>query len=112
MVTKAYEEIRGLKESLSYMTLSNYRSEEKVEKLLKDLEIVEDNILDQHELGFQKALQQVACIYSIPLDEGKFDVSKDFYQGQLITIMEIPSAQEVVSAPLRTPRANRINVDP
>jgi len=46
---KMDEEIRGLKERLSDMTLSNYRSEEKVEKLLKDLDVAEDNVLDQHE---------------------------------------------------------------
>ena len=70
---KADEEIRGLKESLSDMTLSNYRSEDKVEKLLKDLEVVEDNVLDHHELDFWKALQQAAFFYKIPLDEGNFE---------------------------------------
>jgi len=57
LTVKANEEIRSLKESLSYMTLSNYHSKEKIEKLMKDLEVTKDNVLDQHELGFQKALQ-------------------------------------------------------
>lgn len=78
VAVKVDEKIRGLKESL-FMTLSNYWFEEKVEKLLKDLEVVENNVLDQHELDFQKALQQANFLYSIPLDEGKFDFDKDFY---------------------------------
>lgn len=79
--------------------------------MLKDLEIVEDNVLDQHELGFQKALQQVAFFYNIPLEEGKFDVGKDFYLGQLKSIEEILSVREVVLAPPRTPKADRVDVD-
>ena len=54
---KIDEEIWGLKESLSNMTLSNYQSEEKVEKLLKNLEVAKNNILDRHKLDFWKALQ-------------------------------------------------------
>jgi len=92
------------------MTLSNYRSEEKVEKLLKDLEVAENNILDQHELDLQKALQQANFLY-IPLDEGKFDFDKDFYQGQLVPIDQILSGREVASALSKTPNAERINLD-
>jgi len=94
------------------MTLSNYLSKEKIKKLVKDLEVVEDNVLDQHELDFQKALQQAGFFYNIPLDKGKFDVGKDFYQGQLIPIEDIPNAREVVSAPPGTPGTERIDVDP
>jgi len=46
------------------MTLSNYWFEEKIEKLVQDLEVAEDNVLDQHEFGFQMALQQTALLYS------------------------------------------------
>jgi len=93
------------------MTLSNYRFEKKIEKLVKDLEIVEDNVLDQHELDFKKALQQATFFYNIPLEEGKFDINKNFYQGQLMLIEEIVSAQEVVSASLGTLRPDKIDVD-
>ena len=108
---KADEEIRGLKESLSDMTFSNYGLEGKIEKLLKDLEIAKDNVLAQHELDFQKVLQQAAFFYNIPLNEGKFDVGKDFYQGQLMFIEEILSDREVVSAPPGTLGPERIDVD-
>jgi len=46
------------------------------------------------------------------LDEGKFDVDKNFYLGQLVPIEEIPSGQEVVLALPGTPNAERINMDP
>jgi len=45
------------------------------------------------------------------LDEGKFDVDKDFYQGQLLPIEEIPRGSKVVLAPPRTPGAKMINID-
>jgi len=78
---KADEEIRGLKGSFSDMALTNHRSEEKTEKLLKELEVTKDSVMEEHELGFKKALQQAAFFYNAPLDEGKFDVDKDFYEG-------------------------------
>jgi len=108
---KADEEIRGLKEGLSNMALTNYRFEENIEKLLKDLEIAENNVIDQHELSFQKALDQAAYFYKIPLDEGKFDIDKDFHEGKLLPIDEIPSAQEDVSAPSEVQDPGRVDLD-
>jgi len=74
------------------MALTTYHSEEKIEKILKDPEIAENNVINQHELGFQKALDQAAYFYNIPLNEGKFNVEKDFHEGKLLPIDEIPSA--------------------
>jgi len=97
---KADEEVRGLKESLSDMALTNHRAEEKIEKLLKEVEVSEDSVIEEHENGFKKALQQAAFFYHIPLDEGKFDVDKDFYEGQLVPIDQILSASQVVVSAL------------
>jgi len=47
-------------------------------------------IFEQHKLGFDKTLQQVKHFYKIPIDEGIFDVKKDFYNGELIHVNEIP----------------------
>jgi len=97
---KADEEIRDLKESISDMALTNHRSKEKIYKLLKKLEVAEDSVIEEHELDFKKALQQAAFFYNVPLDEGKFDVDKDFYEGQLMPIDQIPSFTQVeVPAP-------------
>ena len=64
LTMKADEDIWWLKKILLDMTLSNYWFEEKIEKLVQDLEVAEDNVLDQHEFGFQMALQQTALLYS------------------------------------------------
>jgi len=93
---KADKEVRGLKESLSDMALTNHRTEEKLEKALKELEVVDDSVIEEHENGFKKVLQQAAFFYNVPLDEGKFDVDKDFHEGQLMPIDQIPSSTQVV----------------
>jgi len=49
----------------------------------------ESFVIEQHKLGFDKALQQAIYFYKIPVDEGNFDVKKDFYNGELIPINEI-----------------------
>jgi len=109
---KADDEIKGLKESLSDMALTNHRAEERVEKLLKELEVAEDSVMEEHEADFKKALQQAAFFYNIPLDEGKFDVDKDFHEGQLMPIDQIPSStQVVVSAPLKDSEVEHIESD-
>jgi len=47
-------------------------------------------VIEQHKLGFDKALQQAKYFYKIPIDEGNFDVKKDFINGELIPFNEIP----------------------
>jgi len=47
-------------------------------------------MIDQHKLSFNKALQQAKYFCKIPLDEGNFDVDKNFYNGALVPINEIP----------------------
>jgi len=56
-------------------------------------------------------MKQATFFYNIPLDEGKFNVDKNFYQGQLVPIEEILSGREVVLAPLRTPGSEIIAVN-
>ncbi|KAK7382366.1 hypothetical protein VNO80_01217 [Phaseolus coccineus] len=112
VAVKADEEIRGLTESLSDMALTHHRSEERVEKLLKELEVAEDSVLEEHEAGFKKALRQAAFFYNTPLDEGKFDVDKDIHNGELLPLDQIPnSPQAAVSAPSQAPEVENIESD-
>ena len=112
IANKADEEIWGLKESLSDMALTNYRSEEKIDKLLKELEVAEDSVIEEHELDFKKALQQAAFFYNVSLDERKFDVDKDFYEGQLMPIDQIPSFTKAeVLAPLTASEVEHLEFD-
>jgi len=55
---------------------------------VKDLEDFQHFVLRHHELGFQKALNQVILFYKITIDKGKFDVDKGFYGGRLIPSMQ------------------------
>jgi len=79
------------------MTLPSLADKEKVNQLQKalhklgeDLQRTQDIVLHQHELGFNKGLEHVVFFYGIPLTEGKFNVNKDFYKGELMPVTNIP----------------------
>jgi len=61
--------------------------------------------------AFQRFSTKLPIFYNIPLDKGKFDIDKDFYEDKLLPIDNIPSAREVVSVPSGTPEAERIDLD-
>jgi len=64
--------------------------EDEIEQLKVDVFEAQNFILAQHKLGFAKALAQAKYFYKIPIDEGNFDVMKDFYNGNLVPVNEIP----------------------
>ena len=41
-------------------------------------------MVQEHELGFKKALRQATLLANVPIDDGRFDVGKDVYQKSLI----------------------------
>ena len=91
------DEIQKLKGGLTDLSVAKHADveminqlEHKINKLEKDLAEAENFVVDQHRLGFSKALQQAKYFYKIPLDEGNFDVGKDFYNGELIPVNDIP----------------------
>ena len=65
--------------------------EKEINQLKGNLSELESFVIEQHKLGFNKALQQAKYFYKIPVDEGNFDVKKNFYNGELIPINEIPN---------------------
>ncbi|XP_068474735.1 COP1-interactive protein 1-like [Phaseolus vulgaris] len=69
---------------------NNLRLESVINQLNSRVTRAKGYVVQQHKLGFQKALQQAKYFYKIPLDAGNFDVGKDFYNGELIPISEIP----------------------
>jgi len=96
-------EIKRLKGGLTDLFVAKHADAEKINqlylkisKLEKDLLDAENFVVDQHKLSFSKALQQAKYFYKIPLDEGNFDVGKDFHDGELILVDDIPydEAQE------------------
>ncbi|XP_068497947.1 uncharacterized protein [Phaseolus vulgaris] len=64
--------------------------DEEINQLRTNVFEAESFIFEQHKLGFEKALQQAKYFYKIPIDEGNFDVKKDFYNGELVPANEIP----------------------
>ena len=64
--------------------------DEEISQLRTNVFEAESATFEQHQLGFEKALQQAKYFYNIPLDEGNFDVKKDFYKGELVPANEIP----------------------
>jgi len=102
--TKKFEENVGIKPNLHDMTLSYHTEQLRIGDLKKEVEgcqkEIEDSkrevhrlkryILKQHELDFTKALNQAAFFYQIPTNDERFDVGKDFYRGELMSISEIP----------------------
>jgi len=85
-----------LKQNLTDLTVHSHSEQEKIEQLQaflrkegEDLRRTQDFVLHQHELGFNKALDQAAYLYNIPLNEWKFDVNKDFYKGELMLVIDI-----------------------
>ena len=61
-----------------------------IEQLKVNVFEAEKFILEQHKLGFDKALLQAKYFYKILIDEGNFVLKKDFYNGELISVSEIP----------------------
>lgn len=54
------------------------RMEKEIDRLKVNVFEAESFIMEQHQLGFDKALQQAKYFYKIPIDEGNFDVEKMF----------------------------------
>ena len=76
------------------MTLLNYRSEEKVEKLLKDLDIVEKNVLDQHELGFQKVFSKRPSSTIFPWMRESLMLTRTSTRANLCPLKKFQGAQK------------------
>jgi len=49
-----------------------------INQLKANLSKAQSLVIEQHKLGFDKALQQGKYFYKIHVDEGNFDVKKDF----------------------------------
>ena len=91
------KENQGLNEKVSALSSANDSDkntikamDEEIHQLRTNVFEAESFIFEQHKLGFEKALQQAKYFYKIPIDEGNFDVKKDFYNGELIPVNEIP----------------------
>ena len=80
---KSSEEALALKHSLDEMKTAHAELDKEVWEL-------REGVVEEHELGFRKALRQAALLFDIPADDDQFDVGKDVYQKALVRIEDIP----------------------
>jgi len=86
-VKKSSEEVSVLKCSLDEMKTAHA-------KLDKEVWELREGIVEEHELGFRKALRQASLLFDIPADDDHLDVGKDVYQKSLVQIEDIPPCPE------------------
>lgn len=66
--------------------------------------IADEQVFAQHELGFQKALNQVAHFFKVPHDRlDTFDFRFDMVDGKLVRVYDSLTFEHVQSATATTP---------
>jgi len=96
--TRLFEGNQDLAEKISTLSSASELDKSTIKLMDEEISQLKANVLEaetftfeQHKLGFEKVLQQAKHFYNIPIDEGNFDVKKDFYKGELIPVNEIPN---------------------
>jgi len=84
---KTLEEIAASKCVVEELKITNA-------ELDKELWELRESVIEEHELGFKKALWQVALLFSVPANDQRFDVGKDVYQKSLVRLEDIPPCPE------------------
>ena len=95
---KSSEEASALKCSLDEMKTAHAELDKEVWEL-------REGVVEEHELGFRKALRQAALLFYIPADDDHFDVGKDVYQKALVRIEDIPVISDKAEDTPPTPTA-------
>lgn len=65
------------------------RYKREIDESKREMRRLKRCILEQHKLGFSKALNQATFFYKILANYERFDVGKDFNKGELMPISEI-----------------------
>jgi len=63
-------------------------------QLDQQLAELQDHVIEQHDKGFELAVQQAAFFYKIPTDDRNFDNRKAFFNDKLLPLCEIPDSGE------------------
>jgi len=66
----------------------------RVAQLNQQLAELKDHVIEQHDKGFELAVQQATFFYKILTDKGNFDNQKAFFNGELLLLSEIPDSGE------------------
>ncbi|KAK7333817.1 hypothetical protein VNO80_30596 [Phaseolus coccineus] len=80
------------------MTLGHSKEKDNKVKVKKTLQEFQMYLLVHYEKGFNKVIWQVTYFVNIPMDEGKFDVGKDFYHEELTAFEDIVDEDDEILA--------------
>ena len=88
------EDVADLTDNITRLTLR--LEEERLQRKKAEENLVEFKgfVLEQHNLGFMRAVRQAGYFYQVPVDEGKFDNRKDIYRGELVSAMDVPDEED------------------
>jgi len=86
--------VEELKEEVASLKACRDEDRRHVAQLDQQLAELKDHVTEQHDKGFELAVQQAAFFYKIPTDDGNFDNQKAFFNGELLPLSEIPDSCE------------------
>ena len=86
------EDVADLGQKMMKLTLA--LEEERSLQVRVEKDLYKGFVIKQHDFGFERAMRQVEYFCQVPVSDDKFDNMKGFYQGQLISVMDIPGKEE------------------
>jgi len=90
---KLSADVRELEQSLSEATLAHYDAVSEKAQVEIELNELKDYIIDLHKESFSQVVRQEVFIYGVP-EQNEMDPDKDIFNGRLVPIKEIPTADE------------------
>jgi len=90
------EDVANLTDKITRLTLELEEERLQHKKAEENLVEFKGFILEQHNLGFMRAVRQAAYFYQVSVDEEKFDNRKDIYRGELVSAMDVPDEEDEV----------------
>jgi len=92
--TDLREEVEELEEEVASLKACRDEDRRRMAHLDQQLAELKDHVIEQHDKGFELAVQQAAFFYKIPTDDGNFNNQKAFFNGELLPLSEIPDSGE------------------
>jgi len=93
--TELRDEVKVLEEKISSLKDGREEDGRRISGLEAELGKLQDYVIEQHDMGFELAVNQTTFFYGVPIDEGKFDNRKAFYKGELLPLADIPEDDDI-----------------
>jgi len=88
-VTELRDDVKVLEEKVSSLRVGREEDGLRIAGLEAELGKLQNHVIEQHDMGFELAVNHKAFFYRIPTNEGKFDNRKAFYKGELLPLADI-----------------------